>query len=460
MENIALELNVIPAVNYALEQNGVPVLRGATVVNNSDTPLEDVDLRITTLPMLCLPLSRHIDFIPANSRFEVKDASPTPNASRFASLSERESAVLSAKLFQGEEELCAAQAELAALAFDQWHGAAFSPELLCAFVTPNHPALAPLLSRASELLQGWTGDPSLDAYQSRDPNRVLSMAAACYGAMQEQNLVYAVPPAGFEREGQRVRLCDEVLKQKLGTCLDLTLLYAALLEAAGLHPILVLKKEHIFAGVWLEDLTFSDAVQDDASLVSKRLADGVNELAVVECTALVAGKSVSFDGAGELARKALTQEDLECVIDVRRARLSGVRPLPLRVKTEDGWTVERENRAEEELTAAPKQRASLPDSAAETPAGRKNRWERKLLDLGLRNALINLRPAKTLVPLLTASVDDLEDALSDGADFSVLPRPADWKTDAPDLFTAMAAGMDAADASREASGMAGSSKSQ
>lgn len=206
-----------------------------------------------------------------------------------------------------------------------------------------------------------------------------------------------------------------------------------------------MKKEHIFAGVWLEDLTFSDAVQDDASLVSKRLADGVNELAVVECTALVAGKSVSFDGAGELARKALTQEDLECVIDVRRARLSGVRPLPLRVKTKDGWTVERENRAEEELTAAPKQRASLPDSAAETPAGRKNRWERKLLDLGLRNALINLRPAKTLVPLLTASVDDLEDALSDGADFSVLPRPADWKTDAPDLFTAMAAGMDAAE---------------
>ena len=446
MENnespLRLELDVIPAVNYALEQNGVPVLRALTVVNDSDAALENLDLRITAQPMLCLPLSRHIDYIPAHSRFEVRDVSPRLNAARVAALSERESAVLTARLFQGETELCTAQAELTALAFDQWHGAGFAPELLCTFVTPNHPALAPLLVRASELLEGWTGNPSLDAYQSRDPNRVLSMAAACYGAMQEQNIVYAVPPASFERGGQRVRLCDEALSQKLGTCLDLTLLYAALLEAAGLHPLLILKKGHIFAGVWLDDLSFSEAVLDDVSLVSKHL--GVNELAVAECTALTAGKTVSFDGAGELARKELTQEDLECVIDVHRARLSGIRPLPLRIKTEDGWRVERENRSGDELTAAPKQRETVPEAAVETPLGRRNRWERKLLDLGLRNALINLRPSRTLVPLLTASVDELEDALSDGADFSLRPRPADWKTDAPDVFNAMAAASDSA----------------
>ena len=39
------------------------------------------------------------------------------------------------------------------------------------------------------------------------------------------------PPASFETAGQRVRLCDAVLSQKQGTCLDLTLTYAGVLEA-------------------------------------------------------------------------------------------------------------------------------------------------------------------------------------------------------------------------------------
>lgn len=140
---LRLELNVLPAVNYALEQNGVPILRSLVIVNDSDIAYEHVDLRFTTRPMLCVPMSRHIDYLPPHSAFEVKDAVLRPNASYFAGLTERESGLLSVRLFQGETALCAAEAELVALAFDQWHGSAFCPELLCAFVTPNHPALVP-----------------------------------------------------------------------------------------------------------------------------------------------------------------------------------------------------------------------------------------------------------------------------------------------------------------------------
>jgi len=81
--------------------------------------------------------------------------------------------------------------------------------------------------------------------------------------MEKQNIVYAVPPASFEQIGQRVRLCDAVMQQKMGTCLDLTLFYASCLEAMGLHPLLILKTGHIFIGVWLEELTFPETVQDE-----------------------------------------------------------------------------------------------------------------------------------------------------------------------------------------------------
>jgi hypothetical protein len=58
---------------------------------------------------------------------------------------------------------------------------------------------------------------------------------------------------------------------------------------------------------------------------------------------------------------------------------------------------------------------------------KKVQWERKLLDLGMRNTLINLRMTKTQLPILTNSLDELENALADGSDFTILPRPADWR---------------------------------
>ena len=73
--------------------------------------------------------------------------------------------------------------EISVLAFDEWQGAGIYPELLTSFVVPNHPALAQVISRAADFLGKWTGDPSFDAYQSQDVNRVLSQSAAIFEAM-------------------------------------------------------------------------------------------------------------------------------------------------------------------------------------------------------------------------------------------------------------------------------------
>ena len=104
----------------------------------------------------------------------------------------------------------------------------------------------------------------------------------------------------------------------------------------------------MFAGLWLEDTSFAESVQDDASLVTKRLAEGINELAVVECTGFVAGKELSFDDARKAAEAKMQGVDaIECVIDVKRARLSGIKPIPMRIMTESGWKVVRETKARE-----------------------------------------------------------------------------------------------------------------
>ena len=41
--------------------------------------------------------------------------------------------------------------------------------------------------------------------------------------------------------------------------------------------------------------------------------------------------------------------------------------------------------------------------------------------------MLNFRITGSTIPLLTAALSDLEDALADGNDFQIHPRPTDWE---------------------------------
>ena len=427
---ICVDVTALPVINYAMQQNGAAVIQSITIENKMGTDLEHLDLRITAAPEFALPFASHIDCLPAKQAVTLSRPKLILNGEYLAGMTEKVSGVLHISLSRGEELLVSEDVETTVLAFDEWHGLGIYPELLSAFVTPNHPELAKIIARATEFLGQWTGDTSMDAYQSQDPNRVLSQAAAIFTAIKEQAIAYAVPPASFEGVGQRVRLCDMVLRQKLGTCLDLTLLYASCLEAVGLHPLLITTVGHIFTGVWLEDRMFPECVQDDVSLITKRLASGVNEIAVVETTCVTTGKDRSFDDARAVGEQNLTHQQVEYIIDVHRARMSHISPLPQRVHTDSGWTVVHDASFKEENLSAPRkldETIQIDPDLRDENLPKKVQWERKLLDLGMRNNLINLRFTKTQLPILTTSLDELENALADGGDFTILPRPADWK---------------------------------
>ncbi|MGB4845286.1 MAG: DUF4011 domain-containing protein, partial [Ferruginibacter sp.] len=57
---------------------------------------------------------------------------------------------------------------------------------------------------------------------------------------------------------------------------------------------------------------------------------------------------------------------------------------------------------------------------------KKKLWERKLLDLTLRNNLLSLRITKNTIQLLFTKLHKLEDELAMGTEFQLLPKPADW----------------------------------
>ena len=104
-----------------------------------------------------------------------------------------------------------------------------------------------------------------------------------------------------------MRLCDNIRKNKLATCLDLALLYAACLEAVGLYPLLVFQRKHVFVGAWLIPTNFSECIQDDVSQITKRTADGIFELCLSEATGIT-NQKMSFEESTDLCLDAIKKQ--------------------------------------------------------------------------------------------------------------------------------------------------------
>ena len=417
-----------PVANYAIQQNRVPLIRKLSIENCSDEDITDIQVKITCDPEFANNWEHKIELIPKSQSLEL-DVKNLKLSARFLSeLTERISGELSLTISSNNEILLKDNYTVDILAYDQWNGIGTLPEMLAAFVTPNHPELSKIIKSASEILKRWTGDPSFDAYQSLNPDRVKKQMAAIYEAIAGLGIVYCSPPASFEREGQRIRMCDTIFSQKLATCIDMAILYASCLEAVGLNPLLTVIKGHAFVGCWLVDQTFPDSVNDDVSLLKKRTASGINEIGLVESTCMNSGHSFSFDEAMNDANYKLVNEDSFILfVDIKRARFSGIKPLPQRIKTSDGWEII-EVQEISRLIDAPDsilvERLDLPEQT--TAFTKQKLWERKLLDLSLRNNLLNLRVTQNTIQIISISLNSFEDALADGDEFQVLPKPNDW----------------------------------
>ncbi len=419
--------------NYAMQQNYVPIVQRMTLHNRSESDLQQFTVQIKPDPAFAPIWSKNVDIVPAGRQVDLGPIHLELSGAYLAELTERLAGTLTLEITQGDQVLYQERSPLALLAYDQWGGLTSMPEMVAAFVMPNHPAVTKVLGEAAPLLERWSGTPSFDAYQSRNPNRVRGQAAAIFSAIQSHRPTYCVAPASFEEVGQRIRLPDTVLGSGMGNCLDLTLLYAACLEAVGLHPLIVVTKGHAFPGVWLIEETFSECVQDDVSLLTKRLAAGVHEISIAEATLMCAGSQASYRDAEQAAASRLADSDAFFgFIDVRRARGSAIRPIPVRIPTPDGWQIIQEQPAQSPADTTVPDELTIRERPAEVdsiPVTKQKQWERRLLDLTLRNTLLNFRMTKSSLPLLHSRLNELEDAIADGQEFQLLPKPEDWDED-------------------------------
>ena len=438
LDKVKVQCDYLPLINFAIQQNGASIIHQLSIENTTPAPLKDIQVQITTEPTFGNAAPIAVAQIPPNESICLSSFNLTLSANYFTQLTERLSGNLKIEITSEAESVFCQTYPIDILAYDQWGGLNVLPEMLAAFITPNHTAIVPIIKRAASILGQWTDNPSLDEYQSRTPDRVRKQMAAIYTAITEQQIIYSTIPASFEEYGQRVRLADSVMAQKLGTCLDMALLYASCLEAIGLNALIIITQGHAFAGAWLVPETFPDPTIDDVSLLTKRTAEGIYDITLVETTCMNMGHSSDFDDAVKKANGKLTDgNSFILAIDVKRARHSGIRPIPQRILHGQVWEVEeKETDIQKSAVHATPQSINpydLSGNETQTVITKQLLWERRLLDLSLRNNLLNIRITKNTLQLIPANLSCLEDALADGEEFRILHRPADWESPAMDF---------------------------
>ncbi len=431
--DVQIELEYLPTVNFAVQQNSESIFKTLTIANNSNRRLENLRVEIKTEPNFLTRQVILIDRIDPGLRYRQDKFVDSFNFKLLSELTERVKGGIKIEVAERSREsrsyapIVFAQYPVALLPCNQWVGLNEEPALLAAYVTPNLSEIAYLSSAASDALRRMDQNGALTGYSSYDREKIYAFVQAVYEAVAEQGIEFANCAPSFEETGQRIRTVEKILDEKLANCLDLSLLFASVFENIGLNSLIILLRGHAFVGVHLIDDQFPNSFIDDLPSLRKNV--DAERIAVFESTS--ATQSLSFSQAVRIAKNKLNEADdiFEGALDVAAARDEGVRPLPLVKKNEFGPLIPDSDQVLElDLVEERKLPGKTEPQDAQTRRTRLDRWKQSLLDLSARNKLISMNEkGNKAIPILFPGerLAELEDMLLTGTAFKLLPITPD-----------------------------------
>ncbi len=430
--NIRIHAEIAAKLNFAAHQSTFPLLRALQVENlHPEERIEGLVLKLQANPAFISEKVWPVDRIAPQGSVPIRNRDLEVDGEFLLNLTESIRGIVTFRLEKDGELLAELTKSVELLAYNEWGGAGFMPELLAAFSMPNDPSVDRILRNTSEVLRRAGKEDRIDGYESRSRQRVWEIASAIYTAIVNLGLTYAVPPASFETDGQKIRLPSQIFDGRVGTCLDTAMLFASTFEQAGLNPIIALPKGHALVGVWLQPEDLSAIVIDEAETLRKRI--DLQELVLIETTYVTSHPAPLFSKACNAAKDAILPEKdatFTAAVDIRRARAHSITPLGLRAEehppSDESPAAEVELPLEEAPALPGFDSADLEEEKLETPESRLQRWQRRLLDLTLNNRLLNHRATKTSLRIICPQPGRLEDKLAEGAliQLRAVPKPS------------------------------------
>ena len=284
-------------------------------------------------------------------------------------------------------------------------------QILASFVTPNDDKVQEIVSLASKYRLENFGSDAFNGYLTHDPNEVLKDLASIYETLNRCNIRYITPPASYDKIFQRVRLPKDVLINRAGTCLDTSLLFASVIEAIGLRPILITLNGHAMVGAWLdEEENFQNTVEDNSQTLINAISRGFEHICVIETTSITSAEKISFQESKDIAIHTLTTKAFWYALDIARCRNELFWPIPSPKIDENGEKSIvvpslKDKDANDFSRVDENAKRYLPEEARKNKT-RYDYWEDKLLDLNLSNKLLNFKCRESTLQIM---VDDAEE---------------------------------------------------
>lgn len=398
---IKIEIELIKKVNYSLVHNGLKIINSIKFINESDIAYHNLKVVIKFEPDFATNLSFEVSFIDRNQSIIERNVNVPINFDYLYQLIESFKANIIVEVLDGEDIIAREVKEIEILTFDQWDGSQVSTQYLASFVLPNDSYVKHVLKSADEILVNDGPNFSFSGYQANDKNYVLKECAAIYYALLKEQISYSMPKPSFEISGQKVRLPLEIDKTKFATCLDSTLLFSGLLELAGLNPLVILIDNHAYLGLWLSEENYPSVLIDDKAYIENKVK--ANELILIESTFITNKAKPTFEEALERGKHNLNQRSkLFTAIDIRSARASQIKPLPIKANEEGKYII-----SLEEDNVTPNLDYHLEDYGIIDTKINRDRfdiWEKKLLDLTNRNKLVSFVPGNQHYQIFTYDI--------------------------------------------------------
>ncbi len=393
-------------------RNSRPVLWDLELTASQE--LRNVKISVQHHPDYAAETEWRIGLLPAGKVYHCHGECPKFDEERLLALKVEEPGRITVTVTDEDgKELARAEDSFTWLAFNRWAGGHEYPELLAALTLPYDPAMEAIIEKINKearIKEEWPG-------YTESAEKVVERLAAMWRALRAYQWKYALPPKSWldDSAGQTVRTPSEITEMRCCTCLDTSLLMAACAARMGYNPFLVLISGHAFVGVQLRDVYLQEAKTTSVSTVRNLL--NLDELIVFECTQVNADDAeITFAEACSTGKKelmALRDEDYFYALDVCKLwEQVGILPII-------GGAVPMHQTA----------KVDEADIVSARPRTRMENWQLKLLDLSLRNPLLNTSfKGKNQLQLLQPDVAAMEDMLASGQSFRVKAVPQTfWK---------------------------------
>ena len=416
VENIEIEGELLNEVSYATYYLGLQLFTSFKIFNRGEQNLEALTVSVTGSTALILPQEIDIEGIQSESSVEVVPKNLL-NPKYLADLDETAPCAVEVKVMSGRTVICTLQAQVFALPINCWSGLSGNTEMIAAHVRPKIADCQKILAEAGLQLKTWGYSSEFSGYAGNDKTALRSAAASVYSAMRHLNIV--------REDGGDVTAINcigdiaSIVGERKATPLGLAVLAASCFEAIRLNPVILLGKNSVGVGIWLYESCFSSPVQDDMLLVEKYISSGVNNLAIMDIEDVFAHKNASFTTSEAHVLSAIQKGNFEALIDVKRCRIGGVYPLPLKVKTPSGYELLGDRQFA--YDQKPEDVIDLSRYEYDKSASKDRSWQRRLLDLSLKNNLLNFRFKRDCLHVLSANAEHFCQKLEKRDSFSLMP---------------------------------------